>query len=394
MSADRPPVAPPSAAGQLPLAPVRRTPYRSGPLAWCLILGGTCLTLFLFQKILWLVVPFVFGLLIYYPLFPLQQRLVLGGMTRDASAALVSGAAFVLAASLALLSFPWIGSQLGNWQDSGARYIDGGLRLLVDTLAWLERHFPLAAKAHLSAHLTEQLSELGEKLASKYLADVALAAAAWVPSLMLAPFLAFFFLRDGWRFKKFLGRSVPNAFFERTLFLLDQIDQTARLYFQGLLKLTVLDAVCLAAGLWLIGVSAPLVLGVITAVLAWVPYIGSILGCLLVVLVAATDYPGNASVAYSAVLLFLAVRLLDDFVFMPLTIGRSLRMHPLLTVLMIFVGGAVAGVAGLMLVLPLLGVAMVLGETLGEVFTDPRLRARHAFARRLRLEQATRDLVV
>ena len=59
---------------------------------------------------------------------------------------------------------------------------------------------------------------------------------------------------------------------------------------------------------------------------------------------------------------------------------------------MIFVGGAVAGVAGLMLVLPLLGVAMVLGETLGEIVTDPRLRARHAFAKRLRHRAVTRDL--
>jgi predicted PurR-regulated permease PerM len=75
-----------------------------------------------------------------------------------------------------------------------------------------------------------------------------------------------------------------------------------------------------------------------------------------------------------------------------MTIGRSLHMHPLLTVLMIFVGGAIAGVAGLMLALPLLGVAMVLGTTIGEVYTDPRLKARHAFARRLRDEQAMRDL--
>ncbi len=369
-----------------------RDPYRPGPLAWCTILGGTCLALFLFQKVLWLVVPFVFGLLIYYPLFPLQQRLVLSGMTRDASAALVSAGAFLAAFGLAMVSFPWVGSQLGDWQQSGARYIDGGLRLLVNTLSWLEERVPLAAESALSSRLTEQLSSLGNTLASKYLADVALAVATWVPSLMLAPFLAFFFLRDGWRFKRFLGRSVPNAYFERTLYLLDQVDQTARLYFQGLLKLTALDAICLALGLWMIGISAPLALGLITAVLAWVPYIGSILGCLLVVLVAATDYPGNPSVAYGAIVLFLCVRLLDDFVFMPMTIGRSLHMHPLLTVLMIFVGGAIAGVAGLMLALPLLGVAMVLGTTIGEVYTDPRLKARHAFARRLRDEQAMRDL--
>ncbi len=366
--------------------------YHSGPLAWCAILAGTCVLLFLFQKILWLVVPFLFGLIIYYLLFPLQQRLVLGGMTRDTSATLVSAAVFLLAALLGVLTFPWLGSHLASWQESGTRYIEGGLGFVAETLAWLERNFAFAAKAHLSQQLTEQISGLGDRLVSNYLGDIALTVAAWLPSLMLAPFLAFFFLRDGWRFKKFLSRAVPNAFFERTLYLLDKVDHTARLYFQGLIKLTLLDTVCLALGLWVLGVSAPLLLGLLTAVLAWVPYIGSILGCLLVVMVAATDYPGDASAAYGAIGLFILVRLLDDFVFMPLTIGRSLKLHPLLTVVMIFVGGAVAGVAGLMMVLPLLGVVMVLGETLGDVVTDPRLRARHTFARRLRQQAVTSDL--
>ncbi len=371
---------------------MKRARYALGPLAWCAILAATCLLLFLFQKILWLVVPFLFGLIIYYPLFPIQQRLVLGGMSRDASAALVSGSAFALAAVVATVTFPWFGTHLVSWQESVTRYVEGGVRFVVDNLVWLERNFSLAAKARLSTQLMQQLTEWGDKLVGTYLADIAFTVAAWLPSLLLAPFLAFFFLRDGWRFKKFLGGAVPNAFFERTLYLLDQVDQTARLYFQGLMKLTALDTLCLAAGLWLIGVSAPLLLGLVTAVLAWVPYVGSIFGCLLVVLVAATDYPGDPGVAYSAIGLFILVRLLDDFLFMPLTIGRSLNLHPLLTVVMIFVGGAVAGVAGLMLVLPLLGVVMVLGETIGEITTDPRLRARHAFAQRLRHRQVTLDL--
>ena len=120
--------------------------------------------------------------------------------------------------------------------------------------------------------------------------------------------------------------------------------------------------------------------------------IGSIIGCLLVVLVAATDFPGQPGVAYAAIALFLVVRLLDDFVFMPLTVGKSLKMPPLLPVLMIFVGGAVAGVPGLMLVLPVLGVLMVIGETLGLLLTDPRLRARHAHEQALRQQLVTRDL--
>lgn len=371
---------------------MNRVRYRSGPLAWFVILAGTCLLLVLFQKILWLVVPFLLGLIIYYLLSPLQQRLILAGMSRSASAALVSGAAFALAGVIIMWIVSSASAQLATWQELGGRYIEGGLRFLAETLAWLERNYSLAAKAHLSAQLTRQIGELGDKLVDTYLADAVMTAAAWLPSLLLAPFLAFFFLRDGWRFKTFLGRAVPNAYFERTLYLLDQVDHTATLYFQGLIKLTVLDTVCLAAGLWLIGISAPLLLGLVTAILAWIPYVGSVLGCLLVVLVAATDFPGDPIVAYGAIGLFVGVRLLDDFFFMPLTVGRSLKLHPLLTVLMIFVGGAVAGVAGLMLVLPLLGVMMVLGETIGEIVTDSRLRARHAFAMQLKQRQVTRDL--
>ena len=369
-----------------------RLRYQSGPLIWLAVLATTCVLLFLFQHVLWLVIPALMALIGYYLLYPLQQRLILRGISRETAAAWVSGGAIAVGSAAALLAFPWTSAHLVAWQESGERYVQGGLHLIVDTLEWMERSYAWMEKAHLSRQLLANMAELGDRFVSSYLASALMTAAAWVPSLLLVPFLVFFFLRDGLRFKMFLSRAVPNAFFERTLYLLDRVDHTARQYFQGLIKLTVLDTVCLAGGLWLIGVSAPLVLGLLTAVLAWVPYVGSILGCVLVVMVAATDFPGNPAIAYATVGLFVGVRLLDDFIFMPLTIGRSLKLHPLLTVVMIFVGGAVAGVAGLMLVLPLLGVVTVLGETVGEVVTDPRLRARHVHARDLVRRQVTQDL--
>jgi len=224
------------------------------------------------------------------------------------------------------------------------------------------------------------------------LAGALLGAAAWLPSLLLVPFLAFFFLRDGRRFLKFVTAAVPNAYFERTLYMMERVDATARAYFQGLLKLTVIDTVCLGLGLAAIGVRGAFVLGLLAAVLAWVPFIGSVIGCLIVVLVAATDFPDKPSIVYAAIALFLLVRLLDDFVFMPLTVGRSLHLHPLPTVLLIFIGGAVAGIPGLILVLPLAGVVMVVAGTIGGIINEPRLRARHSHANRLRTTRITADL--
>src|SRR5258708_15677067 len=54
--------------------------------------------------------------------------------------------------------------------------------------------------------------------------------------------------------------------------------QATRAYFLGLMKLTVLDTLTLGIGLWLLGMPAPIGLGLIAAVLAWVPFVGSILG--------------------------------------------------------------------------------------------------------------------
>jgi predicted PurR-regulated permease PerM len=295
---------------------------------------------------------------------------------------------------VAVLSWSAGPEDAGSWHDTLSLYANGGVAFVRNTMALLEAKFPILAEMHLSSLVNKRFKAFTDNFAQRYLATILVTAAGWLPSLLLAPFLAFFFLRDGLRFKKFLARAVPNAYFERTLFLLHQVDQTARRYFEGLLKLTVLDTIVLGFGLWVIGVSSPLLLGFISALLAWVPFVGSVVGCVMVVIVAATDAPSSPLVAYGAIVVFILARLLDDFVFMPITLGRSLKMHPLVTVLMIFVGGALSGVAGLMLVLPLLGVVMVIGETLGRLMTNPRLRARHRYARQLREKQASGDLKV
>jgi predicted PurR-regulated permease PerM len=370
------------------------TQQRAGPVVWSGIIAATCMLLFLLQQMLFLAIPFLLGIVLYYILQPPMQRLIRLGVSHNAATLIVGGVFVLLLAIAILVAVFWdFGPSSDPWQDMLGKYMTGGLEFVRHSTLALERQFPILKEIKLARTVNSRVSGFTGSFVQKHLTDILVSVAAWLPSLLLAPFLTFFFLRDGLRFKKFLARAVPNAFFERTLCLLHEVDQTAHRYFQGLIKLTILDTAVLALGLWAIGVSSPLVLGLIAAMLAWVPYVGSIVGCVLVVMVASTDAPGDPSVAYLAICVFILVRLLDDFVFMPLTLGRSLHIHPLITVLMIFIGGSVAGVAGLMLVLPLLGVVMVIGETVGKLVTDARLRARHRNAMALRARQASIDLV-
>jgi len=378
-------------AGRAP-TPVRSRYLASGPVVWVATFVCTTLLLVALKQALWLVVPFLMAIILYYVLFPAVRFVTLKGVDRETAAAIVAGATLVIGIAALVPTLPWLAAQAVSGQEAVFRYLAGGRLLVERSLAMLESQLAFLRELDFHAEMSQRMSDFGGTYLKEHLAGALLAVAAWLPAMLLAPFLAFFFLRDGRRFLKYLAEAVPNAYFERTLYMIDRVDATARAYFQGLMKLTVIDTLCLAIGLAAIGMPSAFGLGLMSAVLAWVPFIGSVIACVIVVLVAATDFPTSPWVVYAAITLFLVVRLLDDFVFMPLTVGRSLHMHPLPTVLFIFLGGAVAGVPGLILVLPLAGVVMVVAGTIGGIVNDPRLGARHTFAKKLHAQRITSDL--
>ena len=364
----------------------------SGPIVWTATIACTTLLLAFLKQTLWFVVPFLLAVILYYALFPAVRSLVLAGLSRETAAAVVVGS-FVIAGVTAMIpAVSWLAAHAGSGEELLLRYLEAGRALLERALIALESEFRFLQRFDLQATFARRISESGGTYLQESLGGMLLGVTAWLPALLLMPFLAFFFLRDGRRFLKFLVSAVPNAYFERTLEMIERVDVTARAYFQGLLKLTVIDTACLALGLAVLGFPGALALGLISAVLAWVPIIGSVIGCVIVVFVAATDFPAEPWVIPAAIALFVAVRLLDDFVFLPMTIGRSLHMHPVATVLLIFLGGAVAGIPGLILAPPLAGVVLVVAGTIGGIIDDPRLRARHAFARSLRMRRINADL--
>ena len=296
----------------------------SGPIVWVATIGFTTLLLIASAKALWLVVPFLLAIILYYLFYPIVRRLMLAGLSRETAVGLVTGGFAVLAIAAMIPTLPWLAAQSVPGEESVNRYLDGGRMLIDRTLAALESQFAFLQRMKFHAEMVRKATEFGETFVQTELAATLLSAALWLPSLLLAPFFTFFFLRDGRRFLKMLGSAVPNAFFERTVYMVDLVHSTAREYFRGLLKLTAIDTVCLAFGLWVIGVPGAFVLGLVAAVLAWIPFLGSVIGCIIVVLVAATDLPGDPWIVYKAVTLFVVVRLLDDFVFMPLTVGPQL----------------------------------------------------------------------
>jgi predicted PurR-regulated permease PerM len=200
----------------------------SGPLIWAATIVFTTLLLALLGHVLWLVVPSLLAIIVYYALFPLVRRLTLAGMQRPTAAAVVAGVAFVVAAIAMMPVVSWIAAHAGVGQELLYRYLDAGRLLVERTMTMLDARFEFLARMNFHGQIAMRLAEFGDAYLQKQAGSVLLGAAAWLPSLLLAPFFAFFFLRDGKRFLKFVASAVPNAYFERTLDMIERVHTTAR----------------------------------------------------------------------------------------------------------------------------------------------------------------------
>jgi predicted PurR-regulated permease PerM len=348
---------------------------------------STCLLLFLFQKIIWIVVPLLLALMLYYCLRPVVAALVVRGVRHKTAAQFVwlflQLITIAIVLEMALLAL----AKSGTWQSDFGRYLAGGQNLLKKTAENLEQMAPIFRSMKMSEQVDILAQQFTDRFSNGNLLPIAMRVLKLLPSLLLIPYITYFMLNDSTRMKKYIIRSVPNAFFEKSLLLFSRLDSSLLNYFQGLILLTLLDTACLAGGLEILGIKNAIWLGLASAVLAWIPYLGSVIACIVVVVVAATDFPEKYWVAYACLVLFLSVRTLDDFIFVPLTIGRKLHVHPVLSILMLFLGAMVAGATGLILTLPLFGVVAVICETVSQVVTDRRLKARYRAARQLTSSQ-------
>lgn len=113
-----------------------------------------------------------------------------------------------------------------------------------------------------------------------------------------------------------------------------------------------IDGIGIGIGLWIIGVPLALPIGVLTFIVAFLPYIGAIVAGLVAILVALATKGVDAAIG--ALVITIIVQQLEGNVLYPLLIGRSIRLHPITVLLGVGAGGALLGITGTFLATPLI----------------------------------------
>lgn len=143
--------------------------------------------------------------------------------------------------------------------------------------------------------------------------------------------------------------------------VLDIIGITLRRWLAGRFMIMAVNGVITAFALWMLGMPIPLLLGLLTGVLNFIPNIGPFLAAVPAVLIALTQ--GMQQAIYVAVL-FLLIQNLEGFVLTPLVQEKSVELPPALVLASQLLLGVLFGFLGILLAVPVVAVAYVLVRTL------------------------------
>lgn len=171
-------------------------------------------------------------------------------------------------------------------------------------------------------------------------------------------FISFFFLKDSKLFQNGLLIFVPKTREKGTVNSINKINSLLSRYFVGLLLQIFILFVIYTIVLFVVGIENAIVIAFLCALFNIIPYIGPIIGGVLMILLTMTS---NLGMDFSTVILpkagYVLIgltigQLVDNFFSQPFIFSNSVKSHPLEIFLVIIIAGLLFGVVGMIIAVP------------------------------------------
>jgi predicted PurR-regulated permease PerM len=318
---------------------------------WLIVLALVVLALWLLSEIL---LPFVAGLAIAYLLTPLTDRLERLGINRLA-AALIIIAIFVLAlVYLILLVAPIVGSQLTSFIDSVPGYVTTLQALLGDpSWPWLQKLLGAGFSADKSIGdlMTQGVGWLTTFLRSLWSGGRALVSIFSL--VVVTPVVAFYLIYDWHRMVKSVDGWIPVQHRETVRELAREIDAAISGFFRGQTAVCLILGSFYAVALTFTGLNFGLLIGIISGLITFIPYIGSMTGLILSLGVAVAQFWPAYGLIVIVLGIFLVGQFIEGYVLAPKLVGESVGLHPVWVIFALLAFGYLFGFVGLLVAVPL-----------------------------------------
>lgn len=180
-------------------------------------------------------------------------------------------------------------------------------------------------------------------------------------AVIVVPFIAFFFLKDGMRIRHSLMTLAPNRYFEITLSIVEKVESNMGRYLKGLLLQCISIATVASILLYFVGLEYALAVGVFTGLANTIPYFGPAMGFLAGAVVG-VGQTGDLSLVPGILVAMAVTQIADNVFFQPFIFSKAARAHPLIILFVVLIGAQVAGIVGMLVAIPLTTTIRVLFE--------------------------------
>ncbi|MEZ6235185.1 MAG: AI-2E family transporter [Phycisphaerales bacterium] len=175
-----------------------------------------------------------------------------------------------------------------------------------------------------------------------------------IGGVVLALTLAYFMLAFGDLLLRNLVHIVPRFRDKvQTVAIVRGVQHEIAVYFGTISLINVGLGVATGVAMWLLGMPNPILWGIMAAVLNYIPYLGALVGTVVIALVASAEHHGLAPVLWTAGAYY-ALTAIEGTLVTPLILGKRMRVNPLIIVLALVFWGWLWGLAGVFLAVPLL----------------------------------------
>ncbi len=295
-----------------------------------------------------ILVPLVFGSLFAILLTPIGDRIEKWGIHRSLSSFLCIIIMAIIVAGLGFLLARQVVSFINEWPNLA----DHMNRRLIEIQCYIERQTKLSP--------TSQISWLKDKLSTSgsLFSGTLSATASTFATIALIPLYTFFMLFYRDRIFVFFEKITPKEQHETVYQIIERIKALVQSYLSGILIVMFIISVIVSTGLKIIGVPYAIFLGVLAGIINVIPYIGILSAASLSILISTVMMDSETAPLFVG-LLFLVTHLLEANIITPNIVGSKVSINTLASLLALIVGAEVWGVVGMILFIPMVGIAKV-----------------------------------
>jgi predicted PurR-regulated permease PerM len=318
---------------------------------------GIVILFYVLSKLKWLFIYFSFALMLAYFFDPLYKFLLNKKAPKVLAIIIVFGIIIALLILTIFFLIPSVINQLNILYKEIPNFIENYQNLILSIKPQLSKFIN---PADVETLLKENLSELQKGVLGFsqsiiiYLSNIV---SSITFGIVIVPLILFYLMRDMFKFKEnlyiFVSKENKKGFKE----VLEEIDHIVSGFIRGRIMVCFIVGTLIGIGLYFLNLKFALIIGIVSGVFNFVPYLGPIVGVVLA-LIFALGSPWWTLLMI--VVLFVLVNQLEAIYLNPNILGKGLGLHPLTVILSMLICGQLLGILGVLVAVPLAAILKVL----------------------------------